>query len=289
MLSSFSGGKKSTSSKKKQSQSSMKWTKRHEKDPYVKRARAEGSPSRAIFKLEELETMAISYMKQQIKKKRVRDNNNNRNDTMHLQKQIFQPQSTVLDLGAAPGGWSKYVAEKKLNSNGGLLISVDLLELDDRTVNAIERDLDAPEFHFVQGDFTTDSIKMEILDLLSRYNSKGVQCMISDMAGNFSGDNLTDALRTINLCEDALILAAGPSCFDERYAAGSKSEEDGILKHGGTFLCKYFGCGQDNEKDLKEAVGRHFEFSTSLKPKASRKESAELFLFASGYKGNKPI
>jgi 23S rRNA (uridine2552-2'-O)-methyltransferase len=284
MLSSFSGSKKSTQSKKKRTQSSMKWTQRHEKDPYVKRAKAEGSPSRAIFKLEELETMAISYMKQQIKKK-----HKNGNDTMHLQKQMFQPQSTVLDLGAAPGGWSKYVAEQKLNSNGGLLISVDLLELDDRTVNAIERDLDAPEFHFIQGDFTADSIKIEILDLLSRYNSKGVQCIISDMAANFTGDNLTDALRTMNLCEDALVLAAGPSCFDERYVAGSKSEEDGILKHGGTFLCKYFGCGKEHEKDLKDAVGRHFEFSTSLKPKASRKESAELFLFASGYKGNKPI
>jgi len=290
LLSSFSGGgskkKVLAGSKKKRTQSSTKWTQRHEKDPYVKRARAQGSPSRAIFKLEELEIMATSFMKQKMKKKRSR---NDGNKSQQIRTDFFLPQSTVLDLGAAPGGWTKYVAEKRLTSNGGLLISVDLLQLDDRTVMAIERDADAPDFHFIQGDFTTDGIKTEILDLLSMSNRNGVQVIISDMAENFSGDNLTDALKTLNLCEDALMLAAGSSCFDEQYVSGSNREEDGILKHGGTFLCKYFACGQENEKDLKEAVSRHFEFSTSLKPKASRKESAELFLFASGYRGNKSM
>jgi 23S rRNA (uridine2552-2'-O)-methyltransferase len=244
----------------------------------VKMARAEGSPTRAIFKLKDIDSLAAKYI--------------NRKKKHSTLTGIFQPGSTILDLGAAPGGWSKYAAERIKSK--GILVAVDLLPLDARTVTAIERDSDAPIFHRIQGDFTTSHVKDEIVNLLSTNKPKkngqrqsGVSFIISDMAPSFTGDKMTDALQTINLCEDTLMLAAGPSCFDERYIAGSDEREDGLLKRGGSFLCKYFACGQENEKDLKSAVKRHFNLSTVFKPKASRKESAELFLFATGYKGGK--
>ena len=198
----------------------------------------------------------------------------------------------MIDLGAAPGGWSKYAA-RKIKSNG-LLISVDLLPLDDGVVNAIDRDSSSPQFFELQGDFTKLHVRNDILDLIQEKNSKledsrafGADCVISDMAANFTGDQSTDALRTMNLCEEALMLAAGTSCFDERYIAGSDRELDGILHRGGSFLCKYFACGKDGEIDLMEATRRHFKLTSVIKPKASRKESAELYLFATGYKGGK--
>lgn len=250
---------------------------RHEKDPYVKLARIQGNPSRAIYKLSDLNSMAANF----ITRKRGKSEG----------KGIIQPGSTVLDLGAAPGGWSKFTAEQI--KQGGILIAVDLLPLDEGTVTAIERNLHSPTFHVIQGDFTSRKVKEEIVKLVSinTLNDEqeicGVSLIISDMAPNFTGDKMTDALQTINLCEDALMLAAGSNCFDERYIPGTNRHEDGLLKRGGSFLCKYFACGPDNEKDLMTAIKRHFELSTVFKPKASRKESAELYLFATGFKGGK--
>ena len=261
------------------------------KDPYVKMARAQGSPSRAIFKLEEIDSMAAKFINQKQK------------PNQRL-KGIIQPGSVVLDVGAAPGGWSKFVAERI--KSDGLLIAIDLLPLDERTVEAIDRNPDGPNFHFVQGDFTTKAVKEEIACILSSVSERnrnergrGVSLVISDMAPNFSGDKMTDALQTINLCEDALMLASGPSCFDERYIPGLNVTEkedgdgdgdgDGILERGGSFICKYFACGRENENDLMSAVKRNFNLVKVLKPKSSRKESAEMYLFASGYKGGIPV
>jgi 23S rRNA (uridine2552-2'-O)-methyltransferase len=111
---------------------------------------------------------------------------------------------------------------------------------------------------------------------------------MSDMAKNTMGDRHTDALQTLSLCEDALLLAAGPYCFDERYNPVNDYENNdhqGILQQGGSFFCKYFACGQEDEKDLMSATKRNFEYTTVFKPKASRKDSSELYLFASGYNG----
>jgi 23S rRNA U2552 (ribose-2'-O)-methylase RlmE/FtsJ len=123
------------------------------------------------------------------------------------------------------------------------------------------------------------------------------------MAANFTGDKMTDALRTLNLCEEAMMFAAGPNCFDELESDSnekfdvdnnnsSSSNNDnndvhnaGLLRHGGSFLCKFFACGKDDEEDLMNAAKSRFEFCTVIKPPASRKESAELYLFATGYKG----
>lgn len=154
-------------------------------------------------------------------------------------------------------------------------------------------------FHFIQGDFTNASIKEDILDCIPKnhnYNEDNystsscqlVDCIISDMAANFTGDQLTDALRTMNLCEDAMMFAAGENCFDEsndnkEYNASIGS--GGLLRHGGSLLCKYFACGKDNERDLMTAAQTRFQYNTILKPPASRKESSELYLFATGFKG----
>lgn len=283
-------GKIHATPKKKLSPSSMKWTQRQLKDPYVKKARDVGSPSRAIFKLEEIDSMVTKYMQQQISKKKKGSLLFMDSQSPKKMKLFHNPNSIVLDLGAAPGGWSKYVADTL--GKDGLLIAVDLLPLDERTVTSIEKNPLAPDLHFIQGDFTTATVKTKIMDLIQSYHGGvGVEYVLSDMAANFTGDNMTDALRTMNLCEDALMLAAGPSCFDEDPIPTTLSgpEQSGILMRGGTFLCKYFACGQQHESDLKNAVKRHFELSTILKPKASRKESAELYLFATGFRGGKTM
>mmetsp|Transcript_52948 Transcript_52948/g.158506 ORF Transcript_52948/g.158506 Transcript_52948/m.158506 type:complete len:128 (-) Transcript_52948:115-498(-) len=115
------------------------------------------------------------------------------------------------------------------------------------------------------------------------------------MAANFTGDKITDALRTMSLCEDALMFAIGRSCFDSPSAGKIASIEDasllsredvGVLNIGGTFLCKLFACGQENERDLIMAAKHHFKRIDVLKPPASRKESGEQYLLAVGYKGN---
>ena len=259
---------------KNRSQSSNQWLRRHEKDPFVRRARKEGAPSRALYKLEQIDEMACKFLSSKRKQ--------------YSNKSIFQPGNVVLDLGAAPGGWTKYAATKL--QKDGLLIAVDLLSLDDRTVGAIQRDASMPSFEMIQGDFTSSQIKEEILNVVIQSKSnKKVNIVMSDMAKNTIGDRHTDALQTLSLCEDALLLAAGPYSFDERYIPISGCEEgnnhQGILQRGGSFLCKYFACGQEDEYDLMSATKRNFEFTTVLKPKASRKESSELYLFASGYKG----
>ena len=130
--------------------------------------------------------------------------------------------------------------------------------------------------------------------------------IMSDMAANFTGDQQTDALRTISLCEEALMFAIGKSCFynlndnDSRKndingnrphilfnAFSSTSWKDhGLLQVGGAFLCKFFSCGDDNERDLKQTLTIHFDQVDVIKPSASRKESAEQYLLASGFKGN---
>ena len=235
---------------------------------------------------------------------------------------------------AAPGSWSLHAADKI--GPTGVLLSVDLLELNDGTVSSIENNK-ACQFHLIQGDFCTIDVKEQIIDILaandriltSQCNPKSsadknhendrldsildrgannvnlslscrVDCIISDMAANFTGDKSSDALRTMNLCEDALMFAAGSTCFDDHYEGEGRNEcntiknngrqqydwqQFGLLRIGGTFLCKFFACGQENEKELKTAAKRYFDHHFVIKPPASRKESAELYLYATGFKG----
>lgn len=142
-----------------------------------------------------------------------------------------------------------------------------------------------------------DELTKERRYLLATQWYKTIFCradvVISDMAANFTGDQSTDALRTMSLCEDALIFAIGSSCFhnsgmdDNHPIMPPCSWNDfGLLRIGGTFLCKFFSCGDENEKDLKEALSNHFERINVMKPHASRKESAEQYIMGSGFKGS---
>lgn len=219
----------------------------------------------------------------------------------------------LLDLGAAPGGWSLYASTQLDPTLNGAVVAVDLLPLDESLhsknsdiCSRIEGNLH-DNFEFIQGDFTERQVHAQIMDAFSRVgnnksntvhhdiaNTSGesfsgnqtgkADLVLSDMAPNFTGDSATDALRTLHLCELALSFAVGHGCFDSSYSKPSSCEDGGgILTNGGAFLCKYFSCGQENEKDLMDATKRAFRSTHVIKPKASRKESSELYLLGLGY------
>lgn len=292
-------------------QSSSAWLRRQDKDPYAARARDEGLPSRSFYKLEQID-------------KGSNRRGRNRGSPGGAGRIIRMGQS-IVDLGAAPGGWSIYASQ--IIGLSGTLIAVDLLSLDPATNTRLSRE-NPSGFHSLQGDFRTMEVKEKIMRalLLSKKRDKSscdtgdrikegghsasdampfceyvvfpnVDVVMSDMAATFTGDRMTDALRTMALCEEALMFAAGVHCFeDENVLSKSQAgpqppprddgwQDRGLLSVGGTFLCKFFSCGRDNEDDLMRAARWSFEDVTVLKPKASRKESAEQYLLATGYRG----
>jgi len=141
-------------------------------------------------------------------------------------------------------------------------------------------------FYFIQGDFKTLQTKEAISSAILRHGNTSqagskAHVIMSDMAPNFTGDKMTDALQTISLCEDALLFSIGPDHF---FGSHTASADNGMLQPGGTFICKYFACGKENERELVELCRRFFATTYfNLKPKASRKESSELYLVAMGY------
>ncbi|MGB0965067.1 MAG: 23S rRNA (uridine(2552)-2'-O)-methyltransferase RlmE [Litorivicinus sp.] len=203
------------------SKSSSRWIREHEDDEFVKRARAEGYRSRAAFKLIEIQE----------------------------KDRLIKPNQVVVDLGAAPGGWSQ-LARKWIGRNGILLAS-DILEMDALA------DVD-----FVCGDFTDDDCLAQILEVL---DGREVDVVISDMAPNMSGNANVDLPRAMVLCELALDFARQQ------------------LKPGGTFLIKVFQ-GEGFEDYLRECRAS-FKTVKTRKPKASRPRSRELYLLGTGFKG----
>lgn len=281
---------KYSSNRKKLSASSSRWLQRQQKDPYAKMAKKEGSPSRSIYKLEQID-------------KRLSKKGNKKN-----QSSLFRPGQTIIDLGAAPGGWSHY-ASKKVGSMG-TIVAVDLLPMDSSTINSINQ---TSNFHVITGDFKSMKTKQNVMKaIILSSNHDGddyddtedsmnwnenmtkhqqqhflhrgrADVIMSDMAANFTGDQITDALRTISLCEHALAFAVGsPSNNEGSYPL----HQIGLLNIGGTFLCKFFSCGRQHEHDLRDSVQHHFQHHTVIKPPASRKESSEQYLLATGYQGN---
>ena len=252
-----------------------------QKDSYVQKALKEGLPSRSSFKLKEInETHYPSLVYKHEKKRKGR--------VLSKQKRLIQPDMLVLDLGACPGGWSLYASTILKPNLGGSLVAVDLLPLDE-TLQSQHSDVYArikdnlqSNFQFIQGDFTDSHTREQIEDAFSSIHSKP-NLIISDMAANFGGDSLTDALRTIDLCEQALAFGCGAECFDESYSA-TKDNRSGVLNRGSNFLCKYFKCGKENEADLFDAAKRSFRSVHTIKPKASRRESSEQYLLALDYK-----
>jgi 23S rRNA (uridine2552-2'-O)-methyltransferase len=162
---------------------------------------------------------------------------------------FIQPNQTVVDLGAAPGGWSAYAANK-----GAYVLAIDLLELSDKVSRL-------SNVEFIQGDFT--ELYHQVEEFLQE---RKVAVVLSDMAPNFIGDSRTDAIRAADLCEQALEFSLQ------------------VLKPGGVFVGKLFSGPEESE--LKEVARKEFKKVTTLKPPASRRESAEKYLFAQGRREN---
>lgn len=200
---------------------SKAWMHEHVNDPYVKRAQVEGMRSRAAYKLQQLAG---------------RD-------------KLLKPGMTVLDLGAAPGGWSQ-VASRVVGPEG-LVVAVDLLEMGS-----------LPGVRIVRGDFGDDAVLAEVEAVLG---GRGVDLVLSDMAPNISGVSGVDQARSIGLAELALDFAVNH------------------LKPQGNFLVKVFqGSGFD---ELVAMIRRHFAQVLIRKPEASRSRSSEVYLVAKGRRG----
>ncbi len=203
------------------SKTSKHWLKEHFDDVYVRRAQEEGYRSRASFKLLEIQE----------------------------QDKLIKSGMTVVDLGAAPGGWSQVAAN--LVGSKGQVIASDILPIDG-----------LPGVEFLQGDFTEPEVLDSLLGLL---NDRQADLVISDMAPNMSGMRDIDLPRVMYLAELALDLART------------------VLKPGGGFLVKVFhGEGYEN---LSSELKASFDGLKVRKPKASRARSSEIYLLAAGFRG----
>ncbi|XVN40625.1 MAG: RlmE family RNA methyltransferase [Rickettsia endosymbiont of Argas persicus] len=205
---------------KKRTVSSSNWLRRQLNDPYVAKARIEGFRSRAAYKLLEI----------------------------HEKFKLFTPNMKIVDLGAAPGGWSQ-VASKLIRATdcnlSNKIVSIDLLEIE--PIAGVE---------FFQKDFFEEGMKEFIIQAL---NGKA-DIVMSDMASNTIGHKATDHIRTLLLCEQAFEFALK------------------ILKPSGHFIAKIFRGGAENE--LLNKVKREFSVVKHFKPSSSRKESTEIYLVA---------
>ncbi|MEJ2059605.1 MAG: 23S rRNA (uridine(2552)-2'-O)-methyltransferase RlmE [Gammaproteobacteria bacterium] len=202
------------------SKSSRRWLDEHFKDEFVKRAQREGLRSRAAFKLEEIQA---------------RDH-------------LIRPGMTVVDLGAAPGGWSQLAA--RWVGRNGTVIATDILPMDS-----------LPGVEFVQGDFREQAVLDRLLAVIGDGKA---DLVISDMAPNMSGMEAVDQPRAMYLAELAVEMARE------------------VLKPGGGLLLKLFQ-GEGSEALLAE-IRRLFEQVKIRKPKASRPRSREVYVLAQGLK-----
>ncbi|MFF7710517.1 23S rRNA (uridine(2552)-2'-O)-methyltransferase RlmE [Pseudomonas sp. NPDC007930] len=203
------------------SKSSHNWLREHFNDPFVKMAQKDGYRSRASYKLLEIQE----------------------------KDKLIRPGMAVVDLGAAPGGWSQVTS--RLIGGQGRLIASDILDMD-----AI------PDVTFIKGDFTDDAVLAQIL---AAVGDSQVDLVISDMAPNMSGLSAVDMPKAMFLCELALDLAGR------------------TLRPGGDFLIKIFQ-GEGFDTYLK-TVRQMFEKVQMRKPSSSRDRSREQYLLARGFRG----
>jgi len=211
---------------KRRTPSSRAWLERQINDPYVARAKREGYRSRAAFKLAEID------------------------DKFHLLKK----GARVVDLGAAPGGWSQ-VAAKATGSDDAhpLIVGIDYLEMGP-----------IPGVILFKKDFTEDDAPQMLIEALG---GKKVDLVLSDMAAPTTGHRPTDHLRIVHLIEIAAAFAVD------------------VLAPGGTFVAKVFQGGTEHE--LLAMLKRDFATIIHAKPPASRQESAETYLVARGFRGGR--
>jgi 23S rRNA (uridine2552-2'-O)-methyltransferase len=202
------------------SKSSQQWMQEHFQDEYVKKAQALGYRSRAVFKLIEIQE----------------------------KDKIIRPGINIVDLGAAPGGWSEYA--RKMIGKNNKIIALDLLDIE--PIEGVE---------FIQGDFREDEVLEKLMNVLG---GEPVHLILSDMAPNMSGNKEVDQPRAIYLGELALDAA------------------NSFLVQGGVFLIKMFqGAGFD---EYYEQVRQQFNSVVIRKPKASRARSNEVYILAKGKK-----
>jgi len=205
---------------KNRSKTSGRWLREHFDDHYVKEAQRHGYRSRAVFKLIEL-----------------------------LEKDaLIKPGMAVMDLGAAPGGWSQIAAQKVGDS--GRVIASDILPMDA-----------LPDVEFLQGDFSEEAVFDQLMALM---NDTPIDLVLSDMAPNMSGMRAVDQPRSMHLVELALDMAVR------------------VLRPGGAFVCKVFQ-GEGFDQFMIEAR-QHFTRVQTRKPAASRPRSREVYLVAKDFK-----
>ncbi|MEE9272697.1 MAG: RlmE family RNA methyltransferase [Robiginitomaculum sp.] len=198
--------------------SSTRWLQRQLNDPYVRKAKIMGYRCRAAFKLVELDE----------------------------QFKLLEKSALVVDLGAAPGGWSQVASQKKVSR----ILGIDLLPV--KSMAGAE---------FIEFDFMADDAP----DVLKNMLGGPVDLVMSDLAANTTGHRQTDHMRTI-----ALVEAAAAFAFQ-------------TLKPGGHFVTKVFQGGA--EKTLLDSLKKKFVFVRHAKPKASRDSSPEMYLVAKGFRG----
>ena len=215
---------------KRRTASSRAWLTRQISDPYVARAKREGFRSRAAFKLAEVDD----------------------------RYKVLKPGARVVDLGAAPGGWSE-IAARRVGA-GGRVIALDILDM--KPVPGVE---------FLQLDFLDPSAPQHLEAMLgSGVDAPGrdqikADVVLSDMAANATGHRQTDHLRIMALAEAAAEFARQ------------------VLAPGGVFLCKVLQGG--TEAALLAELKRDFSSVKHVKPPASRSDSSELYLLAKGFRG----
>jgi 23S rRNA (uridine2552-2'-O)-methyltransferase len=210
---------------RRHSASSQRWLERQLNDPYVAAAQREGYRSRAAFKLKEI-------------------------DDKH---RFLKPGGRVVDLGAAPGGWSQVAAERTQAVAGkGQVVAIDVSAMDA-----------LPGVEFLELDFTAEGAEERLKAMLREGRADVV---LSDMAAPTTGHTRTDHLRIMGLAEGAAAFACD------------------VLVEGGTFLAKVLQGG--TERELLDLLKRRFATVRHVKPPASRADSAELYVLAMGYRGS---
>jgi 23S rRNA (uridine2552-2'-O)-methyltransferase len=203
------------------SRSKKSWLREHARDAYVRRAQADGYRSRAVYKLMEIDE----------------------------RYRLLNPGMTVVDLGAAPGGWTQYVRERV--GPKGCVLAQDVLPM-------------APLLgvQFVGGDIA-DPVVLDLL--IEQLSGSKAELVISDMAPNISGDSVSDQARMVELAERVLVIV------------------DAVLKNGGHLLLKAFqGAGF---AQVRQAMQPSFDKLLTCKPRASRAHSREIYLLGVGFHG----
>lgn len=206
--------------KSRRSESSRQWLLRHLNDPYVAAAQIDGYRSRAAYKLLQLDEKFS----------------------------LLKPNMRVIDLGAAPGGWTQVTA-KVIGQKNSKLVALDILPMDP-----------VPGVDILCMDFTTDDAP----DKLKALVGGPVDLVLSDMAPNTTGHAGTDHIRIMALAEMAAVFAID------------------VLAPGGAFVCKFFQGGA--QKETLDLLKKHFAKTKHAKPAASRSESSETYLVAQGFK-----